>query len=311
MTGPPHGGDESDNEDVDEDLTLDVDGMPREVAADLETMAYESEDDTPILNPPKRKKTANKIQWKNENGSFKFTTKPANEDKLDAKKIFSQRHPNKIGASEYEVFSVIFEKIIPHLVTETNRYAQQRNIHDFHVTRKEMEQFIGLLFLSSYNSRQNMRDYWSKNDLLECKPFVECMGRNRFIYIKSMLHCCNNESLGANKMAKVTPLYDIVNESLQLFGILHDNLSIDKSIVPYFGRHSCKQFIRGKPIRFGYKLWVLCSFTGMPCRVSLYEGKSLNQTNEPLGSRVVKQLISNCKSGNHHLFLIIFFPLLI
>ena len=73
MTGPPHGGDESDNEDVDEDLALDV-------AADLETMVYESEDDTPILNPPKRKKTANKIQWKNENGSFKFTTKPANED---------------------------------------------------------------------------------------------------------------------------------------------------------------------------------------------------------------------------------------
>ncbi|CAI6371246.1 unnamed protein product [Macrosiphum euphorbiae] len=29
--------------------------------------------------------------------------------------------------------------------------------------------------------------------------------------------------------------------------------SIDESMVPYFGRHGCKQFIRGKPIRFGFK----------------------------------------------------------
>ena len=65
------------------------DPTTREVAADLDTIVFESEDDTPILNPPKRKITANKIQWKNENGSFKFTTKPANQDKLDAKKIFS------------------------------------------------------------------------------------------------------------------------------------------------------------------------------------------------------------------------------
>lgn len=26
-------------------------------------------------------------------------------------------------------------------------------------------------------------------------------------------------------------------------------------MVPYFGRHGAKQFIRGKPIRWGYKLW--------------------------------------------------------
>jgi len=28
------------------------------------------------------------------------------------------------------------------------------------------------------------------------------------------------------------------------------------------GRHSSKQFIRGKPIRFGYKVWALCTDTG-------------------------------------------------
>ena len=28
-------------------------------------------------------------------------------------------------------------------------------------------------------------------------------------------------------------------------------------MVPYFGRHGAKQYIHGKPIKFGYKLWVM------------------------------------------------------
>lgn len=45
-------------------------------------------------------------------------------------------------------------------------------------------------------------------------------------------------------------------------GVWSPDLSIDEEMVPYFGRHSCKMYIRGKPIRFGYKLWCLCSFSG-------------------------------------------------
>ena len=74
-------------------------------------------------------------------------------------------------------------------------------------------------------------------------------------------------------MAKVEPLYQILNEKFQRYGIFYKNLSIDESMVPYFGRHSCKQFIRGKPIRFGYKMWMLASNTGLPYCVATYQGK--------------------------------------
>ena len=33
-----------------------------------------------------------------------------------------------------------------------------------------------------------------------------------------------------------------------------EKYSIDEIMVPYYGRHSSKQYIRGKPIRFGYKV---------------------------------------------------------
>ena len=50
-----------------------------------------------------------------------------------------------------------------------------------------------------------------------------------------------------------------MNASLQQFGLFEKDLSIDKQMVPYFGRNSAKMFIRGKPIRFGYKNWDLAS----------------------------------------------------
>ena len=35
------------------------------------------------------------------------------------------------------------------------------------------------------------------------------------------------------------------------------HISIDESMGPYFGRHEAKQYIHGKSIKFGYKLWVM------------------------------------------------------
>lgn len=33
-------------------------------------------------------------------------------------------------------------------------------------------------------------------------------------------------------------------------------------MIEYYGRHSLKMFIKGKPIRFGYTYWVLASAAG-------------------------------------------------
>ena len=97
-------------------------------------------------------------------------------------------------------------------------------------------------------------------------------------------------------MAKVEPLYDLLNEKIQQFGIPHEELSIDESMVPYYSRHSCKQFIRAKPIRFGYKLWVLASATGVPYKIEIYQGRTDQGSDEPLGARVVKNALEICKN---------------
>ena len=56
-----------------------------------------------------------------------------------------------------------------------------------------------------------------------------------------------------NKVAKVAFLYEAMNKNLSQWGIFHKKLSVDEAMVPYFGKHSAKMYIKGKPICFGYK----------------------------------------------------------
>nr|XP_054919882.1 piggyBac transposable element-derived protein 3-like isoform X1 [Dermacentor andersoni] len=51
------------------------------------------------------------------------------------------------------------------------------------------------------------------------------------------------------------------------------HMSYDESMIEYYGRHGCKQFIRGKPIRFGYKVWCLNAKNGYLVHFKVYQGK--------------------------------------
>lgn len=71
------------------------------------------------------------------------------------------------------------------------------------------------------------------------------------------LHCCDNTNLNSkDRFAKLRPLFDLLNKKFQEYAPIEENHSIDEAMIPYYGGHPCKQFIRGKPIRWGYKFWV-------------------------------------------------------
>lgn len=48
-------------------------------------------------------------------------------------------------------------------------------------------------------------------------------------------------------------------------------------MIEYFGKHGCKQFIRGKAIRFGFKNWCLNTPYGCLVDFEIYQGKSVKQ----------------------------------
>nr|CAH7723345.1 unnamed protein product [Callosobruchus chinensis] len=84
----------------------------------------------------------------------------------------------------------------------------------------------------------------------------QALSRDRFEYILSNLHCCDNANLDAfDKFTKLRSLFQKVNKTFQEHASVHESHSVAESMVPYYGIHGSEQFIRGKPIRYGYKLW--------------------------------------------------------
>lgn len=133
------------------------------------------------------------------------------------------------------------------------------------------------------------------------KDALICFNRHIRRNIKKFFHLVDNNQLSKEeKLGKVTPIYTELSKNLQQFGIWHEKLSIDESMVPYYGRHSCKMFIRGKPIRFGFKIWMMCSSNGYPYAMQIYGGKKEPTSEVPLGSRVVNELISCLRDNSKH-----------
>ena len=77
-------------------------------------------------------------------------------------------------------------------------------------------------------------------------------------------------------------------------------MSIDETMVPYFGRHPSKQFMRSKPVRFGYKLWSMATARGYVIQFEPYAGaknKTAEKLEYGLGGSVVLDLLSELPSS--------------
>ena len=102
------------------------------------------------------------------------------------------------------------------------------------------------------------------------------------------LHLAGNSKINSNRYYKVRLLFNAVNETFKQLPFQR-NISIDESMIKYYGKHNTKQFIRGKPIRFGFKLFSLASPTGYRHHAELYCGCNthLKEESYGLGGNVV------------------------
>ena len=128
---------------------------------------------------------------------------------------------------------------------------------------------------------------------------------NRFLNLLQYLHLADNNNLNpSDKISKVNPLLRMMNESC-LENFIHEkNISIDESIVPYYRRHGCKQYIQKKPVKFGSKLWVAATALGYGIRYSPYAGKDDNCNKDiGLGDSVVMTLMSKLATVSYRVAL--------
>ena len=143
-------------------------------------------------------------------------------------------------------------------------------------------------FGNDVGRRKSAAKSGSKIALHTTDNFKEC---------KKFLHLSNNNELDPNeKFAKVRPLFNSLNQQCLENYLPEQHVSIDESMVPYFGKHGAKQYIHGKPIKFGYKMWVMAKPLGYCIQFRPYAGKDVALTEYGdiglgLGASVVAHLV--------------------
>lgn len=298
---PPDAGDRAVDSDIEEpaDNQLDEEHL-HEPAGEVEVdfIVPESDDEScePDEQPPVKKRKAAataKPKWRR-SAEFDQKILDTGNDILS----LLEQYPLLANSEPVDVWNLFMDHgVLSSIVEQSKLYARRdKNNPEYGLTVGELRRFIGVLILSGYHALPEETHYWSSDPDLGVAAVSECMSLKRFQQIKRFMHLADNTALQqGNKVAKVSPVYDKINENLLQFGVFHKNLSIDESMVPYFGRFGAKMYIKGKPIRYGYKIWCICGSDGYPYHLQIYTGKAEGNSSVPLGSRVINDLIDRVK----------------
>ncbi|KAJ8937730.1 hypothetical protein NQ314_011737 [Rhamnusium bicolor] len=137
--------------------------------------------------------------------------------------------------------------------------------------------------------------YWETKADTHNTLVANSMPRNRFEQIHRFLHFNDNTKIDKNdKLYKIRPLTDHINKlSTDCIQPLGKYFSMDEAMEPYYGRHSLKQFIWGRPIRFGFKFWCLTTSNGYLIKFDTYAGAGDKIEGKTLGSSVTEKLCVN------------------
>jgi len=196
------------------------------------------------------------------------------------------------------LFELFFDdEIVDVIVVNTNNYARQdKGNHVFTTNADEIRTFLAVLLISGYSTLLGGTMYWEANPDSHNEAVAESMSRNRFDDLMRFLRVSDNANLdSADRCTKVRPLYTMLNERCLQFYQSQQQLSIDESMVPYFGRQPSKQFLCLKPVRFRSKLWTLATSIGYVIQFEPYAGRkqdSQDKTEIGLSSSVVLDLLS-------------------
>ena len=196
------------------------------------------------------------------------------------------------------LFELFFDdELCNDIVSQSVLYAQQKGDHTFRFSVEELKVFLGILILSGYHPLPRRRMYWSPDEDIGCAAVQKALSRRKFESQMKYLHLADNTRLPANdRYGKLRPYFYKVNKNFLKNFVVEQRLSVDESMVKYFGHHPGKQFLKGKPIRFGYKLWSLCTPKGYLIQFDPYQGAGRSKIEIAphlgLGGSVVKHLVS-------------------
>ncbi|KAJ6643847.1 PiggyBac transposable element-derived protein 3 [Pseudolycoriella hygida] len=195
--------------------------------------------------------------------------------------------PNKPNYSENmraeDFFELFFDDALVEMIIHTStEYSLSKNLPDISLSKVELRAFFGILILSGYNRLPGKPMYWNSDKDMRNEAVAETMRRDRFDKIMQALHFTSNTNLDqSDKFAKLRPvIYHLQKQFMRNFMPTDEAISHDEAMVEYFGNHGCKQAIREKPIRFGYKIFCQNTTSGYLIAFNPYQGRTFDVDEE-------------------------------
>ncbi|XP_023018186.2 piggyBac transposable element-derived protein 3 [Leptinotarsa decemlineata] len=283
---PPDVNELTDEDSGEEDKGGLVDNLSRnqlKASAQLEVFQNDSlEDDEPVtLDEHNEGKRENFVEGNNREETVFAQAEKIDYDKIEwiegdlimtAKEFPKGNYENFKTFTPVEMIELFFDDdMIDFFLEETTRYTLFKNHPNPQITREEMRCFLAILILSGYNWMPGKKLFWDTAGDLGNQLVVEAMRRDRFLTIWKYFHLANNNDIDqSDKYYKLRPLVEKLQAKFMKYYVPERDLNYDESMVKYFGRHSCKQFIKGKPIRFGYKVWCINDTSGYLANFMIY-----------------------------------------
>ena len=242
--------------------------------------------------------TSNKTQRKTQKKTRKWKSKKLESSRVDSSCDDNSEVPAIVktildqNLKPVDLFKLCFDdEIMNHICNESGKYAFQKGDSQFTVSVEELYRYFAILLLSGYNKMPFRRMYWETRPDANNFLVSQSMSRNRFEKIHQFLHFNDNMKMdGSDRVFKMRPLLNHLNSCFfRFFQPLTKTYSLDEAMEPYYGHHSMKQFIRGKPIRYGFKLWCLTSPQGYLVKFFPYTGSD-KILGKPVGVSVTEKL---------------------
>ena len=159
-----------------------------------------------------------------------------------------------------------------------------------------MMAFIGSLILLGIHAVHNYRKAWSESKAQVLIRLHDLMSCQRFELIGSFLHIVTmdqEDAMGDDPLQKIRPLYQHIKDKCSMLYQPLQNVSVDERMVKSKAWCYLVQYMKNKPVKWGFKYWVTADTTGYTVNFDLYlfEGYRLYVDNFYASSQLFEDLL--------------------
>ncbi len=218
--------------------------------------------------------------------------------------------PKLIRTATYTVlqlYQLFFtNSLLQTIIQNTNDYGSIHHTKPSNpwidVTLQDMFAFMAMVIYMGLVKLPAITDYWRGGNLYNLPFPKKLITGKKFLRICWSLHLSSlvddaaNEqkrgTAGFDRLCKIKPLYTEMRDACKTNYHPGQEISIDERMVASKARIGLKQYMKNKPVRWGYKLFVLAdSSNGYTWDFFVYEGKMHGNSGKGLSYESVMELM--------------------